>query len=629
MPSPLKPADPPRLAGYELQGRLGEGGQGVVFLGVTESGERVAVKWLKPELSSDHGTVDRFLREAGVAQRVAPFCTAQVLATGVEDERPYIVSEYIDGPSLQEVVATRGPRTGTDLHRLAIGTVTALTAIHHAGIVHRDFKPGNVIIASDGPRVIDFGIARALDATATLTASVLGTPAYMSPEQLHGRQIGTASDLFSWAATMIYAATGKSPFHSESVAAVLTRVLHHEPDASGLDQPLRQVVTACLSKDPVRRPTADQVLQTLLGAQKEEKTAPASSVARSRARLRGPLIGASIAVALTAGAAIAVPWTRLNAAPATTATPAAISKNTPVTTPAATTLSGLNAQLFELPNDPIVLTNYVVWDAKREAPKNFMRTKGSVDPFERRGGWEARVSPDGKYVATRDQELDDDNMDSVTVTERSTGDSFTVQSVKDPLSAEIIAWSPDSSRVLLDIFDTKGDKTIIHGYAVIDVAGESIKVTKLPKTQDEGFVWGFGGKGVVSPYKGEDGLRFRDENGKVVRDLPAAGKIPSFTQDIFTPSGKSFVTDCPPPEGDETTCVWDAATGARTQVVDTVCDHLLGWYDETNLFCYRAAGNDQKKFTIEVVNLKGASVRKLLSLDYGEDFDFFYNRRTT
>src|ERR671914_1529531 len=192
--TPLLPGDPERLGAYELTGRLGEGGQGMVFLGTAPAddpgdggpGVPVAVKLLHARLSTDAKARSRFAAEVAVAQRVAPFCTAPILDADVEGDTPYIVSEYIDGPSLQDVVSRQGPRTGTALHRLAVGTITALTAIHQAGVVHRDLKPSNVLLAADGPRVIDFGIARALDATGTLSSTAIGTPAYMAPEQISG-----------------------------------------------------------------------------------------------------------------------------------------------------------------------------------------------------------------------------------------------------------------------------------------------------------------------------------------------------------------------------------------------------------------------------------------------------------
>ncbi|GII90848.1 serine/threonine protein kinase [Sinosporangium siamense] len=263
--APLRSGDPARLGEYDLRGRLGEGGQGVVYLAVDSAGNEVAIKWLRPDLSGDDIMVERFVREVAVAKRVAPFCTAQVIGTGVEDERPYIISEYVHGRSLQAVVVTQGVRAGAALHRLAIGTATALAAIHQAGIVHRDFKPANVLLAHDGPRVIDFGIARALDATSTLTSSMpVGTPAYMAPEQILGQPVSPVTDMFSWASTMVFAASGAAPFGSDTLPAVINRVLNTEPDLSVLPGPLRDIVGSCMEKDAANRPTAEQVILRLI-----------------------------------------------------------------------------------------------------------------------------------------------------------------------------------------------------------------------------------------------------------------------------------------------------------------------------------------------------------------------------
>ncbi|GLW96255.1 serine/threonine-protein kinase [Microtetraspora sp. NBRC 16547] len=262
--APLGPADPARLGSYDLTGRLGEGGQGVVYLGTGPSGEQVAIKWLRSDLAGDPTMRERFLREAISAKRVAPFCTAQVMDTGVEQERPYIVSEYIEGPSLQQRVQSSGPITGPALHRLAVGTATALAAIHQAGVVHRDLKPANVIMGPDGPRVIDFGIARAVDSSHTLTSEPVGTPSYMSPEQIMGHPAGPPADLFAWGCTIVSAATGRAPFGNDTMPAVINRILNAPPDLGNLGAPLRDTVTACLAKDARARPTAEQVLLGLL-----------------------------------------------------------------------------------------------------------------------------------------------------------------------------------------------------------------------------------------------------------------------------------------------------------------------------------------------------------------------------
>jgi predicted Ser/Thr protein kinase len=264
--APLRPDDPRRLGRYELLGRLGEGGQSVVYLGRRDDGMHGAVKLLHAQLSRSPEWRARFERELKLIERVAGFCTAQVVDADVSAETPYVVSEYVPGPSLTGLVGERGPRTGTDLDRLAIGTVTALAAIHRAGILHRDFKPSNVLMGPDGPRVIDFGIARVIGASAARGSGVVGTPSYMAPEQVTDAELGTGVDMFTWAATMLFAATGRHPFGNDSISAVFNRILHHEPDLSPLPATLRGAVAACLAKDPARRPEAQQVLLDLIGS---------------------------------------------------------------------------------------------------------------------------------------------------------------------------------------------------------------------------------------------------------------------------------------------------------------------------------------------------------------------------
>jgi predicted Ser/Thr protein kinase len=264
MPSkPLEPGDPLRLGRFELLGRLGEGGQGVVYLGrgTSPGEERVAVKVLRSTV--DANVLERLGRELDAIHQVQPFVTAGVIEASAEGDRRYVVSEFIDGPSLQERVDTRGPLAEGDLQRLAVGTATALTAIHGAGVVHRDFKPANVLLGPDGPRVVDFGIARLTDA-ATITSGLIGTPSYVAPEQLAGARPTSAVDIFAWALTMIYAATGRLAFGADSVPAVMHRIMYEEPDVSGLPPSLRDVVRECLDKDPARRPSARDLLLRLV-----------------------------------------------------------------------------------------------------------------------------------------------------------------------------------------------------------------------------------------------------------------------------------------------------------------------------------------------------------------------------
>ena len=258
----LRPGDPREIAGYRVVSRLGAGGQGIVFLAVAPSGERVAIKQLRLE---DDRTRQQFVKEVAAARRVAPFCTARVVDVQMDGPAPYVVSEYIDGPSLQQQIDRSGPMNGSALHWLAIGTITALAAIHQAGVVHRDFKPANVMLSSEGPRVIDFGIARDLSTETTVTSRIFGTPAYMAPEQLQASGVGPAADVFAWASVIVFAATGRAPFSAPHMMAVVYRITTGEADLTGVPGDLLRTLQRCLDKDPDRRPSAQQVLALLLG----------------------------------------------------------------------------------------------------------------------------------------------------------------------------------------------------------------------------------------------------------------------------------------------------------------------------------------------------------------------------
>ncbi|WP_237106401.1 serine/threonine-protein kinase, partial [Nonomuraea sp. MG754425] len=261
---PLKPGDPRSVDRYQITGRIGEGGQGTVFLGVDDDGRQVAIKTMKTVDASDVESRLRFQREIEVASRVASFCTVRVLGHGISDDRLYMVSEYIPGVSLQQHVLATGALDGSALTRLAVNTSTALVSIHNAGIVHRDFKPSNVLLGSDGPYVIDFGVARSFgDKTVTLTG-VLGTPAYMSPEQLSGERVTGASDMFSWALTMVFAALGRPLFGGSTIAAMAITLRRDEVDLSGIPDPLRSIIASCLERQPEARPSAREVLNSLI-----------------------------------------------------------------------------------------------------------------------------------------------------------------------------------------------------------------------------------------------------------------------------------------------------------------------------------------------------------------------------
>ncbi|GAA1363926.1 serine/threonine-protein kinase [Catellatospora chokoriensis] len=262
----LHPGDPRQAGGVRLLGRLGEGGMGVVFLGRDAAGRLVAVKVIRADLARDRRFRARFAAEAAAARRVARFCTAQVLDAGTDGELAYLVTEYIEGPTLTAALDADGPMRGSTLDSLAIGIAAALNGIHAAGVVHRDLKPGNVLLSRVGPKVIDFGIARAPDGGESLTGSgdIVGTPAYMAPEQFRGATT-TATDVFSWGAVVTCAATGRPPFGTGAPYELMHRILADPPDLGGLEQPLRGLVAQALDKDPGRRPTARALLLALVG----------------------------------------------------------------------------------------------------------------------------------------------------------------------------------------------------------------------------------------------------------------------------------------------------------------------------------------------------------------------------
>ncbi|MCT9932236.1 serine/threonine protein kinase [Planotetraspora sp. A-T 1434] len=256
---------PGRVGAYALLRKLGEGGQGAVYLGQAPDGRQVAVKVLHEPVSGGPAGRDGFMGEVVIAQRVPPFATAPILDVGFAGDIAYIVSEYVSGPSLERLVREAGPLDGDSLTRLAIYTAAALKGIHGTGIVHRDFKPANILLGPDGPRVIDFGIAKALDRATTTTGGMKGTPAFMSPEQISGEPVGAASDVFSWASAMYYGAIGRLPFEGSTLYAVSQKIMTYQPDLFGLPTALQGPMAACLSKDPLDRPTAAQLMLMITG----------------------------------------------------------------------------------------------------------------------------------------------------------------------------------------------------------------------------------------------------------------------------------------------------------------------------------------------------------------------------
>ncbi|MBW8485830.1 serine/threonine-protein kinase [Actinomadura parmotrematis] len=324
---PLASDDPVSVGAYRLLGRLGEGGMGAVYLGLAPDGRRVAIKVIRPELATGDSFRARFDSEITNARRVASFCTARVLDHGDTDGHPYLVTEYIDGPSLEDRIATDGPLAPEPLRALAIGVATALTAFHSVRLVHRDLKPRNVMLAPDGPRVIDFGIARALDTDErhTRTGAVIGSPGWIAPEQLFDGVVSPAADVFAWGTLIAYAATGRHPYGTGNLPTLATRAQQARYDLDGVPADLQPLVRAALEPDPARRPAADGLLAGLIGTHRTRDdaeraaatavhaawtpatpspTRPESAPAR-RARRTWPIVGAACAAVLAVSAGTA------------------------------------------------------------------------------------------------------------------------------------------------------------------------------------------------------------------------------------------------------------------------------------------------------------------------------------
>jgi tRNA A-37 threonylcarbamoyl transferase component Bud32 len=252
---PLSASDPRTVGEFQLHALLGSGGMGRVYLGFSRAGRAVAVKVVHPELARDQQFTRRFRQEVAAARVVSGLYTAPVVTAGLDDDPPWLATVFVPGPSLATLISSHGPLPEAAGWRLAAGLVEALQAVHSCGLIHRDLKPANVLLAADGPHVIDFGISRTFDGT-TLTAKgmVVGTPGFMSPEQASGAEVGQASDVFSLGCVLAYAAAGVQPFGEGSAPAVLYRVVSGQPNLAAVPPGLRGIAGACLDKNPAGRP---------------------------------------------------------------------------------------------------------------------------------------------------------------------------------------------------------------------------------------------------------------------------------------------------------------------------------------------------------------------------------------
>nr|WP_269326729.1 serine/threonine-protein kinase [Kineosporia mesophila] len=287
--SPLRAGDPATIGTFRLVARLGTGGMGVVYVGTDAAGRPAAVKAVKAEYAADPRFRSRFRREVEAVRAVTGACTARVLDADPDADEPWLATEYVGGASLDDVVNADGPLTPELLHALASGLAEALCAIHAAGVVHRDLKPANVLLAPDGPKVIDFGIAALETATLSSRTGVgMGSPGYMAPEQITGTTaIGPPADVYAWGLTVLFAATGHPPFGSGPAPALMYRAVHADVDLSGLPQWIEPLVRATLDPEPARRPDAGQVLAGLVDENERTRSAGRGAQAAEPGSRRG------------------------------------------------------------------------------------------------------------------------------------------------------------------------------------------------------------------------------------------------------------------------------------------------------------------------------------------------------
>ncbi|WP_131803877.1 serine/threonine-protein kinase [Pseudofrankia sp. BMG5.36] len=310
MLTPLGPTDRRAVGNYRLRGRLGTGGMGTVFLGVDDDGQPAAVKVIRSDLLDEPQFRERFRREVTAARRVRGTRVAQVLDADPDADEPWMATEYVEGVSLLAAVGRHGPLRGANLTALATGLAEGLVAVHAAGVVHRDLKPANILLTWEGPKIIDFGLARADDLTANTSGdSVIGTVAWMAPEQLNGDAATTATDIFNWGMCVAFAARGRHPFEAQTPAATAMRILSTQPGLDGVPADLLPMVTAALERGPGRRPGAIRLLATITD---QPHASPAGAGGPRR-----PAAGRVSPVAVPTGSAQAGPADAADAASAT------------------------------------------------------------------------------------------------------------------------------------------------------------------------------------------------------------------------------------------------------------------------------------------------------------------------
>jgi eukaryotic-like serine/threonine-protein kinase len=633
MTRPLLAGDPPQVNGHRVLGRLGEGGQGVVYLGEAPGGRRVAIKMLGAGLDDPEARV-RFRQEIEFARRVKAFCTAQVLTSGEIGGTPYVVSEFVDGPSLAQVIQERGTLRGAELRRLAIGTLTALAAIHRAGVVHRDFKPGNVLLSRDGPRVIDFGISRALEQSELAGEFLVGTPPYMAPEQFAGQHAGPAADMFAWASTMVSAATGSPPFGTGDLPPLINRIMHGEPRIGDLDGELRELVVRCLAKDPAARPAATEALLTMLGhpvpeqrllaegQQSAAPPAPGQESPASGASRHGPsapasrrrwILGAGAlvaAVAVTVAVLFARPAPK--AVPVPTPTPPA-----PRTGPMALTstselkLPNSKITLYENPADPAWVSSY--HDKREGADGSTYVRDPATGAFAFFGNvQEPIVSPGGGYVASLPgSRVARPDFETIVLRDRVTGWNGEIRTVDKPSTLFSPVWSVDGRRLLVTVYDTSRSPAVVTGFVILDPATRSLTLRKTEGGGAGAFEWGSGD--TVLHLATDEVIRVFDLRSGLRRTFRGLGELlPGGV--ARTSKGVVFATACP--NKSRYVCFWDETAGsAKGDVRLPKGASFRGWFDEKH---FMATVTDGKATKVVMMDLGGRAVRVLAEGPAGE-----------
>lgn len=647
--TPLLADDPTDLGEYHLSGKLG-GSSSTVYLGTGPSGERVAIRLFPAEVDRE-----RFEREIAPLRDLSPFCTAQIIGTGEADGRPYLVSEYVDGPTLRERVEADGALEASELHRLAVNTMTALVAIHQAGVAHLDLRPDNVVLGEGGARVLGFGVARALETTDSGTTRAVAGPAFVAPEQLQAEDVGAPADVFAWAATIAYAATGRSVFDAGSMSGTVNRILSGEPDLSGVDPVLLPLLRSCLAKDPADRPAASDALLRLVGERSLVTTPgpppsppePQAAPARRAGRVAA-LVAGALAIALVSGGGVylltgqrggeSAGASRAAASQAASPSGSALVTPAPVVTASITSapyqkvpekpltevkLGGTEVVLREHAMDPVKVRAYLQWTSPYTT---YVREKDGTGFRSVGQGLAPAVSPDGTWVALSPlvKFLDSDH-DSVRFLNLVDGTEFTVTTVKQPLETGSPVWSRDGTKLLLSMWapgEKKKDPKRIIGFVHIDLVTRQATAVETEYIGSAHYPFTLTPWGVPArAYSDElDGLEIYDLSGRVTRRLRWVG-LPINTT-VYSPSGERFLTRCPK----DTTlmCVWHTGTGNRLATIKTgKGDGLVfGWFNDNHVVVAEKIKKGKLR-EIRVVNFVGDTVRVLGRMPDGAAlFDF-------